>query len=205
MNVNPVSNIAIMGGTFDPVHYGHLAAAETVRAQFQLQQVLFMPAGRPAHKKDHAVTDPEMRFQMLQLATGSNPYFSVSRLEIERPGATYTVDTLDCLTKKFKQANLYFITGADGVHELLTWKDPARLLKMCQFIAVTRPGFDKQGLLQEIEALTKQFAASFQLLEVPGVAISSSDIRNRVKNQMPIKYLVPESVEAFLFRHHLYQ
>ena len=139
-----------MGGTFDPIHYGHLATAEAVRYRFKVDKVIFMPTGNPAHKSDRYVTHHEHRYLMTVLATMRNENFDVSRIEIERPGITYTIDTIQTLKKMCPpDARLYFITGADALHQIFTWKEPEKLLKMCDFVAVTRSGYDKNKLFDD--------------------------------------------------------
>ncbi len=135
-----------MGGTFDPIHYGHLIAAEEARYRFQLARVVFVPCGQPPHKKPYAVTPAEHRYAMTLLATASNPHFIVSRIEIDRPGPSYSVDTVRLLRQQLPDAELFFITGADAVLEILTWKDSDELIGLCRFIAVTRPGYDLRQL-----------------------------------------------------------
>lgn len=198
-------SIAIMGGTFDPIHYGHLVTAEAVRHKFGVERVLFVPTGQPAHKDNHFVTSNEHRYLMTVLATVTNPLFEVSRIEIDRPGATYTIDTIMQLRKLCpKNIRLYFITGADAIHQIFTWKDTEKLLTLCEFVAVTRPGFKKNELYEEIGEIRKNYESKIHYMEVPALAISSSDIRRRVVNGMPIKYLLPESVEDYVKKHGLY-
>ena len=197
--------IAIMGGTFDPIHMGHLVTAEAVRHEFDIDEVLFVPTGNPPHKAGMGVTSAEQRYLMTVLATAANAHFNVSRIEIDREGTTYTIDTIKELRKTYgPETKLYFITGADAVHEILTWKNSEELLQMCTFVAVTRPGYQKQQLINHIEELRTQYHSSIRFLEVPALAISSSDIRKRVKAQSPIKYLVTSAVENYIYKHKLY-
>ncbi len=199
-------SIAIMGGTFDPIHYGHLVTAEAVRHKFGIERVLFVPTGRPVHKDTRTVTASKHRYLMTFLATVTNERFDVSRIEIDRPGETYTIDTLTELKNMCgEDVKLYFITGADAVHQIFTWKDPERLLTMCDFIAVTRPGYKKNTLFEEIGAINEKYESKIHYMEVPALAISSSDIRHRVKYGMPIKYLLPDAVEDYIRKFHLYQ
>ncbi|MBC8543189.1 nicotinate-nucleotide adenylyltransferase [Bianquea renquensis] len=197
--------IAVMGGTFDPIHYGHLVTAEAVRHQYDIGQVLFVPTGHPPHKKQSEVTHPEDRYLMTMLATETNPAFYVSRIEIERTGFTYTVDTIEEL-KGIYPANteIFFITGADAFHEILTWKNAEHLLSSCTFVAATRPGYHRKELSERVEKLGKDFGDHLHFLEVPALSISSSDIRQRVREDRPIKYLLPESVENYIYKHALY-
>lgn len=199
-------SIAIMGGTFDPIHNGHLVTAEAVRHRFQVDKVIFMPTGNPAHKANQTVTHNEHRYLMTVLATMRNQNFDVSRIEIDRPGKTYTIDTIDALKKICRSdVRLYFITGADAIHQIFHWKEPERLLTLCDFVAVSRPGYQKKILLEEIGELRDKFASRIHFMEVPALAISSSDIRSRVKSNAPIKYLVPQTVEDYITKFKLYQ
>jgi len=188
-----------MGGAFDPIHIAHLFAAEEARLQFELDQVLFMPAGDPPHKA-RRLAPAEFRYQMVEAATASHPRFSVSRFEIDRPGVTYTVDTLEHLKEDTASgASIYFITGADAVLEILTWKDPARVLELATFIAATRPGYDLSrltGLLRELRAEAPGVNPETRVLvmEIPALAISSSMIRERIANGKGARYLVPDAV-----------
>lgn len=199
--------IGVMGGTFDPIHYGHLVAAEAVRARLDLDRVVFVPAGRPPHKADKPVSDARHRYLMTVMATVTNPNFAVSRIEIDRPGPSYTVDTV----RQFRaeagaRARLYFITGLDAVREILTWREPDVFLRLCRLVAVTRPGY----AVRSVEALRSRLRAvadeqPLEILEVPALAISSSDVRRRVAASEPIKYLVPESVETYIQKVGLYR
>lgn len=197
-----------MGGTFDPVHHGHLVAAEAVRARLGLERVVFVPAGRPPHKVDRQVSDEGHRYLMTVMATVTNPLFAVSRIEIDRPGPSYTVDTVRAFREALgPRSPLYFITGFDAVREILTWREPDVFLQLCRLVAVTRPGYP----MAEVEALRAglrrqaEVEDPLHILEVPALAISSSDIRRRVAAGEPIKYLVPESVETYVEKTGLYR
>lgn len=195
--------IGIMGGTFDPIHHGHLVAAEAVRARLGLERVVFVPAGRPPHKADREVSDERHRYLMTVMATVTNPLFTVSRMEIDRPGPSYTVDTVRAFRDALgERSRLCFITGFDAVREILTWREPEVFLRLCQVVAVTRPGYS----LEEVETLRARLPADqpLEIIEVPALAISSSDIRRRVAADEPIKYLVPESVETYIDKVGLY-
>lgn len=195
-----------MGGTFDPIHYGHLVTAEAVRHRFHVDKVVFVPTGNPAHKADKQVTHHEHRYLMTVLATMRNPNFYVSRIEIDRGGKTYTIDTIQQLKSLCRpDVRLYFITGADAIHQIFSWKEPERLLTMCDFVAVTRPGYKKNTLFQEIGEIKEKFESRIHYMEVPSLAISSSDIRNRVVNGIPIKYLLPQAVEDYIKKFELYK
>jgi nicotinate-nucleotide adenylyltransferase len=193
--------LGIMGGTFDPIHYGHLVAAEEALVQFNLDRVIFMPTGQSARKVDRQVTSAEHRYLMTVIATASNPDFEVSRLEVDRPGVTYTVDTMAELRKTHgEESDLYFITGADAVLEILTWKDSARFAGLCTFIAATRPGYD----LSKLAAQAGVEHLSVETMEVPALAISSTDIRERVASRRPVRYLLPEAVVSYIKKYGLY-
>ncbi len=205
-NFQTCKSIAIMGGTFDPIHNGHLVAAEAVRHRFQVDKVVFIPTGRPAHKEGKQVTHNEHRYLMTVLATMRNENFDVSRIEIDRPGKTYTIDTIEQLKALCRSdVRLYFITGADAIHQIMSWKEPERLLSLCDFVAVTRPGYQKNKLFEDIGELRDKFASRIHYMEVPALAISSSDIRNRIRRGEPIKYLLPQEVEDYIYKFGLYQ
>lgn len=200
-----IRKLAIMGGTFDPIHIGHLVTAEEVRHEFGIDEVLFVPTGHPPHKASQNMTTTEHRYLMTVLATAANPNFKVSRLEIDREGVTYTIDTVKQLKKIYgKEVELYFITGADAIHQILTWKESEELLQICSFVAVTRPGYNKQELITQINTLKSKFETHIYFLEVPALAISSSDIRSRIESKKPIKYLVPQEVENYIKKYQLY-
>lgn len=202
---NKSIRIGIMGGTFDPIHYGHLVAAEVARAELGLHKIIFIPAGRPPHKQQQSITDSEHRYLMTVLATSSNPYFEVSRIEVDKDGLAYTIDTVKEIQRTYGEAaTIYFITGADAVLELLTWYKIQELLTLCRFIAVTRPGFDKRDLEQKIGEITSKYDGEIICIEVPLLAISSTDIRERSRSGKPIKYLLPEAVEEYLEKNGLY-
>ena len=203
---NGQSRIGIMGGTFDPIHYGHLAAAEAARIEFGLCKVIFMPVGNPPHKQSQKISDAEHRYRMTALATSSNSGFEVSRLEVDKAGITYTFDTMKELRNIYGEVPaIYFITGADAVLELLTWYKLGELLTLCKFIAVTRPGFDICKLEQKIAEITSKYDGEIICLEVPLLEISSTDIRERIRSGKPVKYLLPEEVEAYIHKNGLYK
>lgn len=187
-----------MGGTFDPVHLGHLVTAEQARVDVGLDEVVFVPAGSPWQKEDADVTGAEHRYLMTVLATAANPHFSVSRLEVDRTGPTYTVDTLRSLKDTLVDTELFFITGADAILNILTWKDADVAMELASFVAATRPGYDLAALADH--DLTDRVA----LLDVPALAISSSDVRSRFATGRPVRYLVPREVEEFARKHGLY-
>ncbi|MGI9950841.1 nicotinate-nucleotide adenylyltransferase [Moorellaceae bacterium AZ2] len=205
MTASCLQHVGLMGGTFDPIHYGHLVAAEEARDEFKLERVIFIPSGHPPHKKDCLVTPAEHRYRMTVLATASNHYFEVSRIEIDRPGLSYTIDTVTEFRRLLgPEPELYFITGADAILEILHWKDVEDLLRKCRFIAATRPGFPLEKLKDLKPQLPPDGWQRIHFLEVPALAISSTDIRRRVREGKTIKYLLPEAVEEYIRREGLY-
>ncbi|MDF2877149.1 MAG: nicotinate-nucleotide adenylyltransferase [Clostridia bacterium] len=201
-----ITKLAIMGGTFDPIHIGHLVTAEEVRHEFNIDEVIFVPTGHPPHKSNINMTTSEHRYLMTVLATAANASFKVSRLEIDREGVTYTIDTIKELKRMYgEEVRLYFITGADAIHKILTWKESEKLLQLCEFVAVTRPGHNKNELLWQIDELKRRYQTNIHFLEVPALAISSSNIRERIHHMKTIKYLVPEEVENYIKKYNLYE
>jgi nicotinate-nucleotide adenylyltransferase len=193
--------LGVMGGTFDPIHHGHLVTAEAALWAFSLDQVVFVPTGQPWMKADQSVSPAEHRYLMTVIATSSNPRFWVSRVDIERAGPTYTVDTLQELRRTVEEdIELFFITGADAMLEILHWKDPEEVLSMAHFIAATRPGYD----IARFEAEAPSSHPNISVLDVPALAISSTDVRRRVHDGEPIRYLVPEGVETYIRKFRLY-
>jgi nicotinate-nucleotide adenylyltransferase len=193
--------IGVMGGTFDPIHHGHLVAAEEARWQFDLDKVVFVPTGQP-WQKPVGVSPAEDRYQMTLIATASNPKFTVSRVEIDHQGPTYTIDTLRRLRRQHPgDTRLYFITGADAVLQILTWKQPDQVLAQAEFIAATRPGFDLDRLVSQVPGA----AGRVHRMEIPALAISSTDIRARAARGAPIQYLVPDGVARYIHKHALYR
>lgn len=188
--------LGVMGGTFDPIHHGHLVAASEVAATFGLDQVLFVPTGHPWQKEGKQVSPAEDRYLMTVVATASNPRFSVSRVDIDRPGPTYTRDTLHDLSERYPDAELFFITGADALGQILSWKGVEELWEFAHFIGVSRPGHElsASGLPQDKVTLT----------EIPAMAISSTDCRERVAEGLPVWYLVPDGVVQYINKHGLY-
>ena len=186
--------IGVMGGTFDPIHNGHLVAASEVADAFQLDEVIFVPTGVPWHKK--AVSSAEHRYLMTVIATAANPSFTVSRVDVDRPGVTYTIDTLEEVAKTYPDADLFFISGADAIAQILAWKDIDKIWPLATFVAVTRPG--------HILELPDTEQAAIEVLEVPALAISSTAVRARVTGGKPIWYLVPDGVVQYIAKHELY-
>jgi nicotinate-nucleotide adenylyltransferase len=190
--------IGIMGGTFDPIHNGHLVCAEEARMQFRLDEVVFVPAGAPWQKRD--VSPAEDRYLITMLATASNCHFSVSRIDIDRSGPTYTVDTLRAFRAFYGEgAELFFITGTDAVAEILTWKDPEAVLDEAHFIAANRPSYSLSDEHREL------FGDRVSVMEIPALAISSTDIRKRVAEGRTIRYLLPREVREFIAERGLYR
>ena len=187
--------VGVMGGTFDPIHNGHLVAASEVQQSFDLDEVVFVPTGEPWMKAD--VTPAEHRYLMTVVATASNPRFTVSRVDIDRDGPTYTIDTLRDLRRQRPDAELFFITGADAVAQILEWREVEELWELAHFVAVSRPGH-----ALNIRGLPSEGVSS---LEVPALAISSTDCRQRVDRGFPVWYLVPDGVVQYISKHHLYR
>ncbi len=193
------ARIGVMGGTFDPIHHGHLVAASEVQSWFDLDQVIFVPTGQPWQKSDRQVSPAEHRYLMTVIATAANPRFQVSRVDIDRQGPTYTIDTLTDLQAQLPDADLYFITGADAMAQILTWRDHDGLFDLAHFVGVTRPG----------HVLDESSIAEFPhdrvtIVEVPALAISSTDCRQRAERGLPVWYLVPDGVVQYIQKHQLY-
>lgn len=186
-----------MGGTFDPIHHGHLVAASEVMDVFHLDKVIFVPAAMQPFKAGMKVTPAEDRYLMTVVATASNPRFEVSRVDIDRGGTTYTIDTLNDLRKQHPDADFFFITGADALAQIRQWRDFDKLMDMAHFIGVTRPGhvLDPKELPRD----------AVSLMEVPAMAISSTDVRTRVAEHRPVWYLVPDGVVQYINKHGLYE
>lgn len=202
-----MSGVGLLGGTFDPIHYGHLAIAESARDILGLTCVTFIPAGRPPHKPGRPISDAEHRLAMVELAVADNPAFAVSRIEIDRAGPSYAVDSLEALTAEARAhgqpADFTFILSAEAVDELPTWHDPTRLLELCRVAVVPRGDLQPPGRTW----LTKQFPGQeerFVSLDGPHVRISASEIRDLASRGRSIRYLVPPPVERYVEEHHLY-
>jgi nicotinate-nucleotide adenylyltransferase len=198
--LSPVSErkrLGVMGGTFDPIHHGHLVAASEVQFWFHLDEVVFVPTGQPWQKSDQKVSPAEDRYLMTVIATASNPGFSVSRVDIDRLGPTYTVDTLrDLRSLRGPEWELYFITGADALEQILSWRDLDVLFELAHFVGCTRPGhtLSDAGLPE----------GKVTLVEVPALAISSTECRQRVSDGEPIWYLVPDGIVQYITKRRLY-
>jgi nicotinate-nucleotide adenylyltransferase len=190
--------LGVMGGTFDPIHHGHLVAASEVADFLDLDEVIFVPTGQPWQKGDRKVSPAEDRYLMTVIATASNPRFSVSRVDIDRPGETYTIDTLrDLRAERGSEAEFYFITGADALAMMISWRDAEELFKLAHFVGCTRPGHQL--------TLTDLPADRLTLLEIPALAISSTECRERVRGGHPIWYLVPDGIVQYISKRGLYR
>ena len=198
----PRLRVGVMGGSFDPIHYGHLVAASEVAHRFDLDQVVFCPTGEAWHKQTADRAPAELRYLMTVVATAADPRFLVSRVDIDRGGPTYTVDTLADLRDAYHRdhpdtdAEWFFITGADALAEILSWREPERVIGMAHLIGVTRPGHE----LADPGLPTDRVS----LVEIPALAISSTDIRNRVRTGRPVRYLCPTGVANLIAKHRLY-
>ncbi|MET1038208.1 MAG: nicotinate-nucleotide adenylyltransferase [Aeromicrobium sp.] len=192
--------VGVMGGTFDPIHHGHLVAASEVQSWFDLDEVVFVPTGQPWQKADRDVSPAEDRYLMAVIATAANPRFNVSRVDIDRQGLTYTIDTLRELSALHPDADLYFITGADAMAALLTWRDHEELFELAQFVGCTRPGHELDETT--LKGLPEE---RITLVEIPALAISSTDCRLRVQRDEPVWYLVPDGVVQYIGKHGLYR
>ena len=191
--------IGVMGGTFDPIHHGHLVAASEVQASFDLDEVVFVPTGQPWQKAHREVSPAEHRYLMTVIATASNPRFTVSRVDIDRGGPTYTMDTLSDLSKVYDGDELFFITGADALAEIFTWRDANELFGLAHFVGCTRPGYT-----MDASSLTDIPSDRVTLLEIPALAISSTECRERRRMGDPVWYLVPDGVVQYIAKHDLY-
>lgn len=204
--MNPGRRVGIMGGTFDPIHIGHLVVAEEARLLFALDTVIFVPAGRPAHKTVEIITLAEHRYLMTVLAVINNSYFQVSRFEIDNHKPSYTIDTVRYFLETMgKDTAIFFITGADAILEIISWKDYDELLGMCTFIAASRPGYFLKKIHETLAEFYPDVTEKVHLLESPAMSISSTFIRNRVREGKTIKYLTVESVEQYIRKNNLYQ
>lgn len=188
-----------MGGTFDPIHHGHLVAASEVQSWFDLDEVIFVPTGDPWQKSDRQVSPAEDRYLMTVIATAANPRFAVSRVDIDRDGPTYTIDTLLDLRAANPDAELFFITGADALAEIFTWRDAEELFELATFVGCTRPGYTLDPA-----TVAKIPSDRVTMIEIPALAISSTDVRERQGRGQPVWYLVPDGVVQYVGKHHLY-
>lgn len=200
--------VGVIGGTFDPIHYGHLVIAEEVYATLDLAEMVFVPAGLPPHKPGRLVTPAHHRRAMVELAIASNPHFTISLVDLERPGPSYTVDTLRILRKQWgEQAAIYFVIGWDSLEEFVSWYDPQGILAQLSFlVAVRRPHYNEgSAYLAALEARLPGLKQRLLVVPAPQLDISASDLRQRVAEGRPIKYQLPESVEAYILQNGLYR
>jgi nicotinate-nucleotide adenylyltransferase len=196
--------IGVFGGTFDPPHHGHLIAAEEVRDQLELDRVLFVPAGTPLHKLGKVISPVHHRLALVELAIQSNPAFEVSRIDIERTGPSYTVDTIRLLRAQFRpEADFFFIMGMDSLGEIMTWHSPEVLIQLCRLAVVDRPWYDVN--MKALEVAVPGISQRVHFVHIPGLAIASSDLQRRVIEGRTIKYQVPPAVEEYIYRQRLYR
>ncbi len=201
-------HVGVLGGTFDPIHVGHLIIAQDAVSALQLERLYFLPAGDPPHKRDHSITPAHHRLRMVELAIAGNQDFSLSLVDVERPGPSYTVDTLRLLHEQWgPETAIAFVIGWDMLDDLLTWHDPAGVVAQAdQLVAVHRPGYHVDAhYLRSLEAAVPGIKERLIPLEAPQIAISSSDLRQRVAEQRPIRYQVPDAVAAYILAHGLYR
>ncbi len=196
--------IGIMGGTFDPVHLGHLFLAQEVLHAYSLDKVVFVPSKIGPHKLNVVKTSPEMRYKMVEAAIADNRQFSVSDVELRRQGISYTIDTINYFREHYKSDSIYFITGADAIVDIEKWRDYQKLLCSITFIAATRPSLNDEKLKGAIDRLNRTYCADIQMMKMLRLEISSSDIRKRYATGEPIKYLVTKRVEQLIVENDLY-
>ncbi|WP_313340710.1 nicotinate-nucleotide adenylyltransferase [Sedimentibacter sp.] len=196
--------VGIMGGSFNPIHQGHLVVANEVLNIYNFDKIIFVPTGIPPHKNG-LKTSPWDRYIMTQIATVSNDKFTVSDIEVKRTGKSYTLDTLIQFKEMYPDTEFYFITGTDAVIDILNWHEPEKLLKLCKFIAVSRPGTGKDIIEMKIKEIKDTLNGHIELMQVPMLQISSTDIRERIKNGVSAKYLLPEPVEQYIIKNNLYR
>lgn len=194
-----MNRIGVMGGTFDPIHHGHLVAASEVADRFHLDEVIFVPTGQPWQKEGKTISPAEDRYLMTVIATAANPRFSVSRVDIDRGGPTYTIDTLRDLRELYPDEALYFITGADALSSIMSWRDWEEMFQLAEFVGVTRPGYE----LRE-DMLPADIQERVHPVEIPAMAISSTDCRTRAAEGRPVWYLVPDGVVQYISKNSLY-
>lgn len=198
--------IGISGGTFDPIHVGHLLAAEQVREAAKLKSVIFIPTGKPHHKPENYVSEAYHRLEMVRMAIEGNPFFSVSKIEIERIGYTYTIDTMQRLNEIYgNNVEFHYIIGADVVYDINKWKSFEKVSGMCKFVALLRAGHNKEILKERVEFIKEKYAADISIFETPVLEISSTDVRKRVKEGRSVRYMVPEKVEKYIIENRLYK
>jgi len=196
--------VGVIGGTFDPIHIGHLIVAEGARDALDLQRVIFVPAGQPPHKRSSRISPAEHRLEMVRLAIAGNGYFTASRVDIDREGPSYTVDTIRLLHDQWGAGvRIYYLIGSDSLAELPTWYQPERLLEICQVVAVPRPGYEPD--LESLDVKIPGAAERIRMLNMPVVDLSATEIRDRIRDRRSIRYLVPDAVQRYIYRHRLYR
>lgn len=198
-----INRLGIMGGTFDPIHLGHLFAADTAYYNLHLDEVLFIPSGNPPHKTENIMVDAERRLEMVYLATRDVPYFTVSDFEVKKEGKSYTVDTLSAIKKmpRYEGSQLFFITGLDAACGIATWREPEHILDMCRFVSITRA----HTSLAKFNSLPKRLREKVILLREPELEISSTDIKYRIKNHKSVRFMLPRLVYDFIISNRLYE
>lgn len=199
------ARIGLMGGTFDPIHNGHLLLAENSRKTFNLDKIIFMPAGIPPHKKDKHLSSNTHRYNMTLLAINSNRHFFLSDMELKKEGISFTIDTIKYLKSLYIDTEIYFILGSDSLFQIDTWKDYQELLTLCHFIVAPRPNCHNEKLENTVNTLNSLYNSSIHIVEGPVLDISSSEIRDRVRKGLSISYLVPKPVEEYIYKHGLYK
>lgn len=202
LQIPNLKSLGVLGGTFDPPHYGHLALAENARVQLRLERVLFVPAGQQPLKRDRAITSARHRAAMVEAAIADNPGFALSRVDLDRPGPHYTTDTLALLRKAHPEAELFFLVGGDSLAQLAAWHDPAGIVHQARLAAMPRPGWEVD--LGELEQAVPGVCERLVWLDTPCLDIAASDLRRRARQGLPLRYLVPPAVEAYIYKHRLY-
>lgn len=200
-----MKKIGILGGTFDPIHYGHLFIAENARQFFSLDKVIFIPTGTPPHKLSIHITDKEHRYNMTKLATCDNPKFDISKIEVDRIGTSYTVDTISELEKLYPNSTFYYIVGADSLLDMVNWKDFEKLFKRIEIISINRMTSKFVDIDDVAKMMNKQYGAIIHTLEMPILEVSSTEIRRRIKENLPIKYMLSDSVIEYIFSNDIYE
>ncbi len=201
-DIGKIGDLGVIGGTFDPPHYGHLALAENGRVQLGLDRVLFVVAGQPPHKPEQPITPVAHRVAMVEAAIAGNPAFAVSRVDLERPGPHYTVDMLAALHRQYPRSALCFLLGGDSLAQFLTWRDPAGILRRAKLAVMARPGYEPDW--ERLEARVPAIKSRLTWLDAPALDLSSTDLRRRVRDGLPLRYLVPPAVETYVRANSLY-
>jgi nicotinate-nucleotide adenylyltransferase len=197
-----LQSLGILGGTFDPPHYGHLVLAENARTQLRLDRVLFVPAGQQPLKRGQGITPVRHRAAMVEAAISDNPTFALSRVDLDRPGPHYTIDTLALLQEAYPGAELFFLIGGDSLAQLATWHDPGGIVQQARLAVMPRPGWEAD--LGELEQTVPGVCERLVWLDTPCLDISATDLRRRARQGLPLRYLLPPAVEAYIREHRLY-